>query len=263
MILKERQELAFRVVQFYTKIAKYNKFDTISHFAKEGYGRRGLYKIIARFERSGSAMFRHKTGRKVKVATTETIENVRKSLENTNNSIRDTARALGISTIRCHDIKKSLGIQSNKCRKVPKHVGDQQRRSKTNCRKIYRKSIHRILIIDDETYVKKDPQANYDQRFYHFRDKKKVPDSVRFTGTEKFGEKFLVWQAIDEFGNISEPYCSTGTMNSEEYKTECIVKRLLPFLKRYHKTQTSSVLARHGPNTLRKMRSKSFERQKY
>jgi transposase len=237
MKVEERQQLAKRVVHFYTEIANRNKFETVSHFVREGFKKRGIYAIIYRYEKNGSAQFKPKSGRKIKVATPETVEKVRKKLENTNNSIRDTAKELGISKTRCQDIKKSLGIKSNKCQKVPKHTDDQQKRAKTNCRKIYRKSINKVLILDDETYVKKDPIANYGQRFFHYSDKSKVPEKNRFTGTEKFGQKYLIWQAIDEFGNVCEPYISTGIMTSEEYKSECIEKRLLPFIDRYHKNK--------------------------
>ncbi len=45
----------------------------------------------------------------------------------------------------------------------------------------------------------------------------------------------LVWQAIDQFGNTSEPYISEGTMNGKIYLEECLKKRLIPFLEQYHK----------------------------
>ncbi len=45
----------------------------------------------------------------------------------------------------------------------------------------------------------------------------------------------LVWQAIDQFGNTSEPYISERTMNGKIYLEECLKKRLIPFLEQYHK----------------------------
>lgn len=45
-----------------------------------------------------------------------------------------------------------------------------------------------------------------------------------------FLKKYLIWQAIGEDSNVSEPFISEGTMNGETYFRECIGKRLLPFI---------------------------------
>ena len=37
--------------------------------------------------------------------------------------------------------------------------------------------------------------------------------------------------------NVYEPYIKIGSMNAEEYRTECIEKRLIPFIEKYHKTE--------------------------
>ena len=79
-----------------------------------------------------------------------------------------------------------------------------------------------------------DPQANYGKKFYHFIDENKVPFKVKTRPIEKFPKKYLIWTAMDEFGNVSEPYIKEGTMNSAEYIEECIVKRLIPFLRAHH-----------------------------
>ena len=46
--------------------------------------------------------------------------------------------------------------------------------------------------------------------------------------------KFLVWQCLDENGNVSEPFIRTGTINSKIYLKECLEKRMLPFIKIHH-----------------------------
>ncbi len=45
----------------------------------------------------------------------------------------------------------------------------------------------------------------------------------------------LIWQAIHQFGNTSEPYISEGTINAKINLEECLNKRLIPFLEEYHK----------------------------
>jgi hypothetical protein len=55
-----------------------------------------------------------------------------------------------------------------------------------------------------------------------------------FKCKEKFPKKYLVWQAMDDKGNVSEPYIKIGCMNAEEYRKECLEKRLLPFIQKHH-----------------------------
>jgi transposase len=43
-----------------------------------------------------------------------------------------------------------------------------------------------------------------------------------------------VWQALDENGNVSDPFISTGTIDAKTYKEECVEKRLVPFIERHH-----------------------------
>ena len=233
----KRQHLAEQVVQYYKNVANFDKFKTVSHFREQGYKRSGLYSIIKRFEERGSAQFRPLSGRPVTVATKIMCNKVKKCLINTNKSISETARALQITRGSVINIKRKLGIKTKKCQKIPKYSKTQERRAKTNCRKIYRRSIGKVVIFDDETYCKVDPKANYGTQSYHFIDENKVPNSVRFQGIEKFPKKYLIWQAMDEFGNISEPYIKVGSMNSEEYRVECIERRLMPFINKYHKSK--------------------------
>src|SRR6266705_5892768 len=47
--------------------------------------------------------------------------------------------------------------------------------------------------------------------------------------------KLLVNTAMDEKGNVSEPYIRSGTMKSDQYLNECLIKRLIPFIEKHHK----------------------------
>src|SRR5258708_3918017 len=59
-------------------------------------------------------------------------------------------------------------------------------------------------------------------------------DDVRFKPKSKFLKKYLIWQAIDEGGNVSRPYVSTNTQTAETYLKECLQKILLPFIEEHH-----------------------------
>ena len=54
----------------------------------------------------------------------------------------------------------------------------------------------------------------------HFRTKKKA----------KFPKKYLVWQAICSCGRASQSFITTGTVNKEIYREECLKK---PFLRNH------------------------------
>jgi len=48
---------------------------------------------------------------------------------------------------------------------------------------------------------------------------------------EKFGSKKLIWKAICQCGKASNFFATNGVLNSDTYITECLRKRLLPFLQ--------------------------------
>jgi hypothetical protein len=91
--------------------------------------------------------------------------------------------------------------------------------------------------MDDETYCPADPKDIPGRKYYHCCDKTSVSYEIRFKGKAKFFEKFLVWQAIDEFGNVSDSYISTGNMNAKVYLEQCIKKRLVPFIQKQHRIE--------------------------
>lgn len=88
--------------------------------------------------------------------------------------------------------------------------------------------------MDDEIYVLLNPSETPGKKYYHCRDPKVVKYEDRVKPKTKFPEKILVWQAIDYFGNISQPYISKGCINQTIYKTECLTRRLLPFIHKHH-----------------------------
>lgn len=93
----------------------------------------------------------------------------------------------------------------------------------------------KILLIDDETYVPADPLEVPDRKFYHNANPVEVRYNDKFRQKSKCFKKYLVWQALDQFGNVSEPYICEGTINTAAYLKECIIKRLIPCINNYHK----------------------------
>lgn len=84
--------------------------------------------------------------------------------------------------------------------------------------------------MDDETYCACDPTQVPGNEFYNVVDGNEVDRESMLKRKEKFYKKFLVWQAIAETGEVSEPYITIGTINKEIYLEECIKQRLVPFI---------------------------------
>ena len=175
---------------FYENIAQRPKFATVQHFIEEGYKRSGLYNIIDRYLKNGTTEFKAKSGRPVSLSTPENVRKVKRYLNNKRNCLSFAAKRIGVSKKNVQDMKKRIGLKTRKCITVPKYTQKQEKRAKTNCRKVYRKSIGKILILDDETYVKREPKANYGKQFYHTLNNANVPKEVKFNPKAKFGSNF-------------------------------------------------------------------------
>ena len=77
------------------------------------------------------------------------------------------------------------------------------------------------------------PSQTSGRKFFHYKDSKKVGYEQKVK-MSKFPERFLVWQAMDSFDNLSEPFITKGFINQNIYKNESLKKRLLPFIRKHH-----------------------------
>lgn len=237
----EAERLAKQVVHFYDGAGNHDKSVTIRHFKQQGVSKTTIRQIVDRYVNEGRITHK-KVGRLGgKKWTPKVVAKVSKKFEkNPNISVREAARQLEMPSSSVSRIKtKMLGIKAHKKVTAPKYEGDQQQRAKRGCRKIYRKMLlsgdEKVLIMDDETYVPADPADIPGTEYYHCANDSDVPPEKKVKPKGKFvNKKFLVWQAIDESGNVSEPFISTGTINAETYLNECLKKRLLPFIMRHH-----------------------------
>jgi transposase len=240
MSRKENEAYAKRIVQFYKINGGLSNCDakkiTCRHFMVEGTHRQVILRIINRFNERGSIEYLKMSGRKPFRST----ESVRKIIQKDPEiSVKEGAKKAGMPSSTYQFIKKyKLGINGYVKESVPKYSDDQKARAKNACCKLYRKIIPsgggKIIIMDDETYVHLDPKQVPGRKYYHSKTKIGVADNVRFKHKQKFPKKFIVWQAIDQFGNVSEPYISEGTINGDTYLNECLIKRLLPFIHKHH-----------------------------
>lgn len=199
-----------------------------------------MRRVIQRYTERGTVKLHQKGLRPTKVGTPKVLSKIQKFVNTVPDiSERVAATRLGLAKSTYSDLKvKKLNIRSFVKEDVPRYKEGQAERAKTACRKIYRKKVlsggEKIVIMDDETYVPVNRSEIHGKEYYNARVRGDVSDEFRFKPRQKFPEKFLVWQAIDERGNVSNPYIQKGTMNAETYLNECLKKRLLPFINRYH-----------------------------
>ena len=131
-----------------------------------------------------------------------------------------------------------MNIKYRKCEKTPKYTIEQQIKAKKRSRKLVNQlyNTKSLLVIDDEKYFCFAGDNMPGNSGYYTNNKKTCPESVRFIGKEKFPKKLLMWIAISDRG-MSEPLFRTSkavAINSSIYINECLEKRLLPFIHKYH-----------------------------
>lgn len=240
----ERELLQKRILQFYLNSVDRVKSKVVNHFKVEGVHRSTIYSIIKKYEESGCIGDQPRSGRPATVATKTNKRLIKRLFQNKDKiSTRIAAARLNISRSSISRLKRrSSGIRSYVKEKAPKYKDGQEARAKTGALHVYRKLVPsgggKVLILD-ESYFLKNPSEVLGREYYHCSNKKVVDRQLKIKPTGKFPEKFLVWQAIGVDGNRSEPLIiSRHSMNSEIYLKDCIIDRLVPFIKKYYLTDS-------------------------
>lgn len=230
----ESEKFGERVFHYHKNVAQGEKKKTVSHFVEEGHYPATIYRILGRCEQRGNAKFSPRPGRPAVVTSPSKVRKVERLFSaHPTISVREAAKKLKMKKSNVSDIKVlKLGITAKIRKSAPKYIQNQENRAKTGLRKIYKETREKVLVIDDETYVIVDPSQQPGRKFVHAKDHNQLSFEDKFVGATKFPKKYLVWQAMDEFGNVSDPYIQEGCMNAETYLKECVTKRLIPFIKR-------------------------------
>ena len=131
-----------------------------------------------------------------------------------------------------------MNIKYRKREKTPKYIIEQQIKAKKRSRKLVNQlyNTKSLLVINDKKYFCFAGDNIHGNSGYYTNNKKTCPESVRFIGKEKFPKKLLMWIAISDRA-MSEPlFCTSKAVaiNSSIYINECLEKRLLPFIHKYH-----------------------------
>ena len=149
-------------------------------------------------------------------------------------SERDAASLCSTSKTTVHRYKKLAGFRSYVAQKTAGRSEADEIIVRRRARKLYVNYLTKLegcLVMDDETYVKTDFKQLPGKTFYVASGRNAIEKKYRQIATKKFARKYLVWQAICTCGKKSKPFITTGTINGQIYKDECLKKRLLPLIK--------------------------------
>ena len=123
-----------------------------------------------------------------------------------------------------------------KRKNAPKYTNEeQQRRAQLHSLKVYRLLKPDVqLVMDDEKYFSLTGDIN-SNRSYYTTGPSATPYNVKFKSRTKFEPKIMVWMAISQKG-MSRVYVhrSKSAVGTETYLNECIRKRLVPFINKFH-----------------------------
>lgn len=238
MTRAEREALSQRICNFYHDSANKCVKTTVNYFKKQNIPRSTIHYILKKYLRYGTTKDRSRSGRPVKLSD----KNLSDLVESVNNRCGLSQRKMG-RKFRVHhttisrNLRKRTSIVIRRRRTAPKMNNEQQEiRAKKNCGKLYRKLLNGYdLIIDDEKYFKLSGDNVLGNRFFYSTDPSTTPSNVKFIKKKKFDSKVMIWMAISSRG-VSNVYVhrSKQGVRQETYLKECIKKRLLPFIAKYH-----------------------------
>lgn len=134
---------------------------------------------------------------------------------------------------------ESLGLKRKIRKKAPNSTEKQKKEQRKTSNRlrfgVFKPSENRDVVMDDESYFDENGMPFGGNKYYFTTNENAVSDNVKFRSVKKFPMKVLAWITISPKGH-SKPYFDTsrGAIGAKTYKNECIKKRLVPFIKRYH-----------------------------
>lgn len=151
-------------------------------------------------------------------------------------SNRDRAKKHKVHEKTIRNVRDKAKLKSYKAIKYPNRTDKQESAVKKRSRLLYDNILTKhngCLLIDDETYVKLDLKQHPGQKFYVATIRGRVLPKWKYICLDKFAKKALIWQGICSCGRKTRPFITTSTMKSENYINECLIKRVLPFIRQH------------------------------
>lgn len=195
-------------------------------------------RVINRYKESKTTERRSGCGRKPGVVNQLLASKVQRYvLKKPNATEREIAQKFNVSKTWVNKVLHLSGLKAYKIQKAANRSDQQAIRAKTRARKLYDVYIRgkaRCIILDDETYVVADFKQLPGRGFYRAAFRFGVLRKFKYQGLTKFPKKFMVWQAICSCGKKSSAYIAKGNMKADTYISECLQKRLLPFVRSHN-----------------------------
>jgi transposase len=239
MTRSDREHLAKRVVQYYTNVANQQTALTVNHFLAEKVPRQTIYNIIRKYDASGIVGDKARSGRPRKISSGQRIRLKRLVNHQTGVSLRKIASKFGVHRRTIQRELKAMDIVYRKKKRAPRYTEKQLEEVPTRARRLYRTLLKEDfdLVMDDEKYFSLTKDSVSTNRGFYTSDPNITPANVKFKRTQKYSPKILVWIALSEKGT-SEPFFAEQkqAINESTYLNYCIKRRLIPFIKHYHKS---------------------------
>ena len=238
MTRDEREALEQRICNFYCDSSNKSVKTTVNYFIKQNIPRRTVYYILNKYLRYGITKDQPRSGRSLKLSN-EKLNDIVKSVNNRSGiSQRQIGRRFHVhhSTIS-RNLRRRTSICIRKRRTAPKMDSeDQEKRAKTNCGKLSGKLLPGCdLILDDEKFFTLTGDNVIGNRYFYSTDSTTAPADIKFRENKKFEPKIMVWMVMSSKG-ASDMYVhkSKQAIRQDTYLNQCINKRLLPFIDKYH-----------------------------
>lgn len=135
------------------------------------------------------------------------------------------------------NLRKRTSTVIRKRKKTPKMGSEeQQRRTRKTCGKLYGNLLNNYdLITDDKKVLKLFGNNVLGNLCFYSTDSSAVPPKIRFQQKAKFESKVMVWVAISSKRlSYVHVHRSKQAVEQKTYLKECINRRLLPFVDKYH-----------------------------
>lgn len=228
------------VVQYKIDHPELSNNAVAKYFAELGVARSTVYGILDRYSEAGEAAVLRKEGSgRPATKVTDSLKETMASDAKRGLSQREIARKFDISQPYVNEILKKQGLSAFKKEKVAAASPEQKERQRVRIDRLYREVLKGDdgsldIIMDDESYFTLSCNNIPGNRYYYATARGDAPDEIRFSQSKKFEDKVLVWLAISKKGISKVFFCHASSMNKEIYASQCIRKRLLPFIEELH-----------------------------
>jgi hypothetical protein len=226
--------------QFYEKNREKGKPFTVRHFIEMGLKKRSIYSIISRIENKVSLKRSIGSGRKAVKMNHKRIESLINSFDGKKGiSQRKQALKYKISQPYVSKILGWAGVKYYKRGNKPKTSPEQDIKIKKRLNLLsktkFRPSNGLKIVMDDESYFSLSGENMPGNDGYYSSNKSTTDIEVKYRTKAKFPAKILVWVAISENGRSNAYFAPKNcAIDSKTYSKECIIKRLIPFLRTHH-----------------------------